>query len=617
MMNEQTQSMKTTTSARPFQPDRQIFFVLSVGALIAVLTLTAIFWKFEKDHAHTIFPGVSVAGIDLSDLTLGQAVVEINSKLTYGRTGQIQFHSEGNRWVYTPEQLGFSFNPVEAANQAFEIGRKKGLFTNLKEQLQAYRTGMNINPGIIYDQTKAYSIVQEIARQSDIQMIDPSISLDQTDIKVIEGQVGQTLDINATLLKIQPYFLIQQNGSVDLVIQKHIPTTVNVEETAKLAETILSQAFTIQAANSDLELGPWVLEPQNLAALITIARESDQSGESYQLSLNRPALQSYITSIAPSLQTEPINARMIFDDNTRELELIAHAVAGQTVDVEKSVDEIIEKIQAGEHQANLVMKSIDPDIKDDSKAADLGISALVAETSSYFYGSDPARIQNIRASAANFHGVFVAPGEVFSMAKYLTNISLENGYAEAPIIVGDQTVDGVGGGICQVSTTLFRNAFFGGFPIVERHPHAYRVGYYEQQYNGWADANLSGLDATVYVPLVDLKFRNDTDYWMLMETYVSDNALTWKFYSTSDGRKVDWRTTGITDVISPPDPIYREDPTLPTGTIKQVDWAVDGATVVVYRTVSRNGEVFLNDTFRTVYAAWPAGFNYGPGTDIP
>jgi len=183
--------------------------------------------------------------------------------------------------------------------------------------------------------------------------------------------------------------------------------------------------------------------------------------------------------------------------------------------------------------------------------------------------------------------------------------------------VGDQTVDGVGGGICQVSTTLFRNAFFGGFPIVERHPHAYRVGYYEQQYNGWADANLSGLDATVYVPLVDLKFRNDTDYWMLMETYVSDNALTWKFYSTSDGRKVDWRTTGITDVISPPDPIYREDPNLPTGTIKQVDWAVDGATVVVYRTVSRNGEVFLNDTFRTVYAAWPAGYNYGPGTDIP
>lgn len=616
-MNEQTQSIRTTTSTKAFQPGRQIVFVLGIGLVIAALALGVILWKFQKDHTQTIFPGVSVAGIDLSDLTLGQAVVEINSKLTYGRTGQIQFHSEENRWVYTPEELGFSYNPVDAANQAFEVGRNKGFFANLKEQLGAYRNGVNITPGIVYDQSKAYTIIQEIARQSDIQMVEPSISLEQTDIRVIKGQEGQTVDVKATLARIQPYFLVQQNGSVDLVVEKHIPTTVNVEETARLAEAILSQPFTIQAANPDIGQGPWVLEPQNLAALITIAKENDQSGDSYQLNLNRSALEGYISSLAPSLQTEPVNARMIFNDNTRELELIAHAVAGQIVDVERSVDEIITKIQNGEHQANLIMKNVDPEVKDDSKAADLGITELVAETTSYFYGSDAARVQNIRASAASFHGVFVAPGEVFSMAKYLTNISLENGYAEAPIIVGDQTVDGIGGGICQVSTTLFRNAFFGGFPIVERHPHAYRVGYYEQQSNGGIDLNLSGLDATVYVPLVDLKFRNDSDHWLLMETYATNTSLTWKFYSTGDGREVRWWTTGLTDVTPPPDPIYREDPTLPTGTIKQVDWEVYGATVIAYRTVSRNGEVFINDTIRTVYAAWPAGYNYGPGTEIP
>ena len=99
--------------------------------------------------------------------------------------------------------------------------------------------------------------------------------------------------------------------------------------------------------------------------------------------------------------------------------------------------------------------------------------------------------------------------------------------------------------------------------------------------------------------------------------YASDTSLNWKFYSTGDGREVRWWTTGLTDVTPPPDPIYREDPTLPTGTIKQVDWEVYGATVIAYRTVSRNGEVFINDTIRTVYAAWPAGYNYGPGTEIP
>jgi vancomycin resistance protein YoaR len=262
------------------------------------------------------------------------------------------------------------------------------------------------------------------------------------------------------------------------------------------------------------------------------------------------------------------------------------------------------------------MQMVEPAVKDTSTATELGITELVAETTSYYYGSAAARIQNIRAAAANFHGVMVGPGEVFSMAEYLTDISLDNGYAEAPIIVGDQTVDGIGGGICQVSTTVFRNAFYGGFPIVERHPHAYRVGYYEQQSNGWVDNSLAGLDATVYVPLVDFKFRNDTPYWLLMETYPTDTSLTWKFYSTSDGREVDWWTTGITDVVTPRSDL-REDPDLPSGTIKQVDWPVNGATVEVYRTVTVNGTVTLQDTIRTNYVAWPAGYTYGPGTDIP
>jgi len=167
-----------------------------------------------------------------------------------------------------------------------------------------------------------------------------------------------------------------------------------------------------------------------------------------------------------------------------------------------------------------------------------------------------------------------------------------------------------------VSTTLFRTAFFAGFPIVERHPHAYRVSYYELNANGWVDTNLAGLDATVYVPIVDFKFRNDSPYWILMETYATDDSLTWKFYSTSDGRSVEWSTTGVTNVTPPPEPVYREDPTLPTGTIKQVDWAVSGATVSVHRVVYKDGSVYFTDDIHTTYVPWPDGYNYGPGTDI-
>ena len=170
----------------------------------------------------------------------------------------------------------------------------------------------------------------------------------------------------------------------------------------------------------------------------------------------------------------------------------------------------------------------------------------------------PARIQNITTAAAQFDGVLVAPGEIFSMGEALGDVSLDNGFTEALIIYGGRTIKGVGGGVCQVSTTLFRTAFLAGFPIVERVPHAYRVSYYEQT-SGGIDPNLAGMDATVYFPLVDFKFKNDSAYWILMETSVdeSSRSLTWRFYSTWDGRTVQWENGGLQNVVPAPKPLFR------------------------------------------------------------
>jgi vancomycin resistance protein YoaR len=176
----------------------------------------------------------------------------------------------------------------------------------------------------------------------------------------------------------------------------------------------------------------------------------------------------------------------------------------------------------------------------------------------------------------------------------------------------------VGGGVCQVSSTLFRTAFFAGLPIAERHPHAYRVGYYEQTAGGHS-ASLAGLDATVYVPLVDFKFTNDTPNWILMETYTSPSygTLTWKFYSKGDGRSVQWSTTGPQNIVQPPDDLYRENPDLPQGEINHVEYRAEGADVTVNREVYRNGDLYFKDSFFTHYQPWQAVFEYGPGTELP
>jgi vancomycin resistance protein YoaR len=205
------------------------------------------------------------------------------------------------------------------------------------------------------------------------------------------------------------------------------------------------------------------------------------------------------------------------------------------------------------------------------------------------------------------------------MGNTLGDVSLENGFAEALIIYGGRTIKGVGGGVCQVSTTLFRTVFFAGFPIVERTPHAYRVSYYEKTISGDIDPNLAGLDATVYFPLVDFKFTNDTSYWMLMETYVDVGArtLTWKIYSTPDGRSVTWETTGPSNVVSAPSPVFEENSELKAEQIKQIDYPAEGADVNVTRTVWRGGQIYFTDQIQTHYQPWAAVCEYGPGTEDP
>jgi vancomycin resistance protein YoaR len=143
------------------------------------------------------------------------------------------------------------------------------------------------------------------------------------------------------------------------------------------------------------------------------------------------------------------------------------------------------------------------------------------------------------------------------------------------------------------------------------------VTYYEKTASNDTDPSLAGLDATVYFPLVDFKFTNDTPYWLLMETYVDVSArtLTWKFYSTSDGRTVDWTTTGPVNIVDAPAPLFEENPELKRNEIKQVDYAAEGADVTVTRTVLRSGQVYFSDDFKTHYLPWQAVCQYGPGTE--
>lgn len=242
-------------------------------------------------------------------------------------------------------------------------------------------------------------------------------------------------------------------------------------------------------------------------------------------------------------------------------------------------------------------------------AGRMGIKELVAQGSSLFQGSDSDRIYNISLAANRLNGIIIKPGEVFSFDQSVGDISSLSGYKQAYVIQNGKTVLGDGGGVCQVSTTMFRAALNAGLPIIERHQHAYRVGYYEEDSG-------PGIDAAIYSPTLDLKFLNNTGHALLIQTELDLNqdSLAFALYGTKDGRQVSISTPVVTSTTPAPAPLYQDDPDLPVGQMQQVDFSANGADVYFTRTVTKNGKVIDYDKFTSDYQPWQAVYLKGTKT---
>ena len=605
------------TLSRPIDLIPQILTALVGGVIVFSLLLVAVVIGFNISFAGKIYPGVAVAGIDLSGLEPAQAAILLENEIEFPTLGKILFRDGEKIWLAAPSSVGFYLDPQSTAAAAYRYGRNGDPTARLFDQFNSWYSGTSLPPMYVFDESAAQLYLQSLAVQTDVDMVEASLSVEGVEVVVRPGQTGRHLNIPASLEDLRTQLGTMHDSEIQLVIDEDAPVILNVDEQAEIARQILSEPLklTVQDAKEG-DPGPWTFEPDALAQMITIERVKDTDGEHYQVGLQTSGLSSFLEGISPQLAIGRQNARFIFNDDTRQLEVIEPAVIGRSLNVADSVEAINQKLLAGEHKINLDLERTKPEVGDDATSEQLGITELVSSHTSYFYGSSAERIQNITTAAGQYHGLLVPPGATFAMGEALGDVSLDNGYAEALIIFGNRTIQGVGGGVCQVSTTLFRTVFFGGYPVGERYPHAYRVGYYELKADGGYNTSLAGLDATVYTPLVDFKFTNDTPHWLLMETYVNQSArtLTWKFYSTSDGRAVEWHTSGLQNKVDPPDPLYEENEDLAKGEIRQVDWAVEGADVTVTRSVNRDGETLFEDTFTTHYMPWRAVHQYGPGT---
>jgi vancomycin resistance protein YoaR len=313
--------------------------------------------------------------------------------------------------------------------------------------------------------------------------------------------------------------------------------------------------------------------------------------------------------ISTKIEKLPENALFKFENG--KVTAFKLSENGQTLDFD-SLDKKISDVSLNIFSSNaktliipIPIKIIAPEITTE-KVNKYGIKDLIGEGHSLFYHSTESRIYNINLASSRVNGILVAPGQIFSFDQALGDVSSFTGYQQAYIIQNGKTVLGDGGGVCQVSTTFFRALLNAGLPIIERHPHTYRVGYYEED-------SPPGIDATVYVPTVDLKFKNDTGNYILIQSQIDLNSLSLSYYlyGVKDGRTVSMTTPVITNQKPAPPDLFQDDPTLPIGTIKQIDFAAAGADVYFTRTVKKDGKIIISDKFVSNYQPWQAVYLRG------
>ena len=583
------------------------------GVMLVMLLLISAYGVYRLAYAQRIIPGVMAYGINLTGLSPAQAVAALDSKFTYDDDTVFTFRDGEGFWQVSAGELGVRLDAQAAAAQAQAIGHSGNLFADVIDQGLTWLNGTAVTPVIRYDQGAAAEFLSQVAAQINRPVVDATLNVNGMDIQTTPAQSGRSLDVAATLGFLDSAILgLAPGGEIPLVIRETPPLSFDAETAAARARAALSGPLLLVADDGrGNALGPWTISVEQIAELLRVETVLQPDGtRRYEVVADTGVYQPALEALASGLIIPARNARFHFDQTTGQLVNIQSSVSGRTLNVAETLGRIETALFDPTNRVVPMAFNYDlPHYHNDVTAAELGITQLVSQATTSYAGSSQARIDNIATAASKLDGIIIAPGELFSFNGYVGDISPEAGYVPGKVIVGGRTVDGVGGGVCQVSTTVFQAAFYAGYPIQERHAHGYRVGYYET-------GEGVGMDAAIYNPELDFRFYNDTDYYLLIETSVlpGSTSLQFRFYSTNPGRQVVKAGPVVSGVEAPAATVYEVNSALQPGQSVQVDWPAQGSYVEVTRTIlDTNGNVLNREIFASQYQPWGAVVQVPPG----
>jgi len=580
-----------------------------LNAFLAILFgLSFIFSFYSLYYSGKVLPRSYIASIEVSGMSRSSAIEKVQAIYKDFAENGIRLRINGKEEILDPKNIELKVPSASLIDDAWLFGRKGKWHEQLSSRILAPFSMRVIQGRIEVNEEKLKSELALVAAAYDIAKKDIRYDISGKTVRILEDTApGKILDRKEARIIILDNIARFNLSPIDLFLKEDRPTAdITFVDTAKeMAERMIAEEFTLARNDRKFkvtreQIGSWIV--------------SEYEGNKLIPGLNRKLISEYIAGIADEVDIPSQNTAIKVEDG--KVTEFVPPKSGHAI-LQNETIQIIESLLQAKSLGKATVREISVPVAvkkpvSEGSRTDLGIVELMGKATTPFTGSPANRIHNIKNGVKFLTGILVPPDEEFSTVGALGAIDNTAGYLPELVIKGDETIPEFGGGLCQVSTTLFRAVMNSGLPVVERRNHSYRVPYYERDGEG----NLigPGLDATIYEGWPDFKFKNDTSAHILIQGYVEGDKATFEFYGTGDGRKSFIDGPETLKETPPPDTVYIKTAELPKGEKKKIDTAHAGGTAVaIYKIEYPDGRVEEQE-FKSYYRPWPEKWLVGTAT---
>ena len=560
---------------------RAVAAAVVVAALVVLAIVVDAGLSYNRIHA-----GVSIAGLDVGRLTHEEAAAKLTAQVQRAAAKPITLTSDTKNWPFVPSDVGTAIDVSGSVDKAASLGRAGNIVDNLLDRFALYFSPRTVGLSGTVDSVLLDALITGVAKKLDNPPVNAGVTVKGNKVTVVDGTDGLVVD--QVVLRGSLKSLLFSLHSTDLPVPtKVLAPAIQAANTS----TAVAQVTTMVGGNVKLKLDDqsWSLSPEKVAAALEFRTEGQGDASRLVPYLSAKKLSAFLKSVGTAVKREPKGATWQTDGKTATL--IA-ARTGRQLDTEATAAALTAAaLKTSSRVATAQVKESQPN-RSTEKAKSMGVVTKIGSYTTEFGGS-AGRRHNVARAGELISGTLLAPGEEFDFNTVVGARTEANGFKTAPAIIGGKLEDTLGGGICQVSTTLFNAVFFAGLDVTARTNHSIYISHYPK-----------GRDATVSWGGPEFRFRNDTANWILIKAASGEGSLTFVLYGTPTHRKVAYTTSDFYNITPPTEKRVKTDQLL-VGETNVTDDGQTGKQCKVARKVVQDGKTIHADVFVSSYPMRP------------